>query len=155
MLYIRHFSLLPLAAALFFGSGELGAQTTDSQRTPAAPNLGEAQHEGGRKPSGKPESTGTPELPKSTTKPQGHDEFGKRIAISKADRKLHSAVARALVKAQGVDASNVEVQARGGKVILHGSVPEDEQRLRAGEVASGTPGVTSVENALTVRPVGN
>ncbi len=39
-------------------------------------------------------------------------------------------------------------------MTLQGSVPEQPQVDKATEVAQGVAGVTSVKNALTIRPVG-
>jgi hyperosmotically inducible periplasmic protein len=64
------------------------------------------------------------------------------------NRKLGLDVRRALSKAQGIDVSNIFVRARGGAVTLTGSVPDGEQIPKAGEVAKGVPGVTSVTNKL-------
>jgi hypothetical protein len=50
---------------------------------------------------------------------------------------------------------HILVRARGGTVILQGTVPEQSQVELAGQVAKGVGGVTSVKNALTIRPVGN
>lgn len=68
----------------------------------------------------------------------------------RANRKLGYAVRRALAKAQGLDVSNITVRARGGAVTLTGSVPEQAQIEKAGEVAQGVAGVTSVANKLSV-----
>ncbi len=70
-----------------------------------------------------------------------------------ANRTLQKNVRRALEKAK-VSTSNIIVHARGGAVILEGSVPEQPQSDLATEVTKGVPGVTSVKNALTLRPVG-
>lgn len=91
--------------------------------------------------------------PEKAVKPGHGDRPSSEIAISKADRKLHKSVSRALARSQGIDASNVEVRAANGKVFLQGTVPEGDQKIRAGEIAAGTSGVKSVNNALTVKPV--
>lgn len=71
-------------------------------------------------------------------------------ATKKADRKLGQDVRRALSKAQGFDVSNVFVRARGGAVVLTGTVPEGGQVAQAEEVAKTVPGVTSVTNKITI-----
>jgi osmotically-inducible protein OsmY len=68
----------------------------------------------------------------------------------KVNRKLGLDVRRALSKAQGIDVSNIFVRARGGAVVLTGTVPDGAQIPQAGEVAKGVPGVTSVSNKLTL-----
>ena len=72
-----------------------------------------------------------------------------------ADKKLGRDVRKALSKAPGFNVSNVFVKARGGAVTLSGSVPEGSQIAQAGEVAKGVPGVTSVNNKLTLYSHGN
>ncbi|MBB2932521.1 BON domain-containing protein [Paraburkholderia silvatlantica] len=71
-------------------------------------------------------------------------------SAKKADRKLGYTVRKALSKAQGVDVSNITVRSHGGAVTLTGTVPDEGQIDKAGEVAKGVSGVTSVTNKLTV-----
>lgn len=71
-----------------------------------------------------------------------------------ANRALRAKVRTALARDKGVSVKNIEVRARGGRVVLHGSVPEHSQAERATDVAKGVSGVTSVRNALTIRPSG-
>ncbi|CAN7478004.1 BON domain-containing protein [Caballeronia sp. LjRoot34] len=68
----------------------------------------------------------------------------------KVNRKLGLDVRRALSKAQGIDVSNIFVRARGGAVVLTGTVPDGAQIPKAEEVAKGVSGVTSVSNKLTL-----
>jgi osmotically-inducible protein OsmY len=75
-------------------------------------------------------------------------------AVKKADRALQRKVRDALAKAKGISAANILVRARSGAVTLEGSVPEQPQVDQATTVAQGVAGVTSVKNALTIRPVG-
>ena len=72
-----------------------------------------------------------------------------------ADKKLGRDVRKALSKAPGFNVSNVFVKARGGAVILSGSVPDGSQIPQATEVAKGVQGVTSVTNKLTLYSHGN
>ncbi|RZF26957.1 BON domain-containing protein [Paraburkholderia sp. UYCP14C] len=67
-----------------------------------------------------------------------------------ADRKLGRDVRHALARAQGFNVSNVFVRARGGAVTLSGSVPESGMIQQAADVTKGVPGVTSVNNKLTL-----
>ena len=71
-------------------------------------------------------------------------------AVKKADRSLGRKVRSALAKAQGISVSNISVRARSGAVTLTGSVPDQGQVDKAGDVAKGVDGVTSVSNKLTV-----
>ncbi|MFT4066452.1 BON domain-containing protein [Paraburkholderia sp.] len=67
-----------------------------------------------------------------------------------ADRKLGRDVRRALAKTSGFNVSNVFVRARGGAVTLTGSVPQGAMIQQAADVAKGVPGVTSVNNRITL-----
>jgi len=51
-----------------------------------------------------------------------------------------------------IDARRVSVEARDGKVILHGSVRSWTERDEAQQAAWAAPGVTAVENQLAVTP---
>ncbi|SAL61717.1 BON domain-containing protein [Caballeronia telluris] len=73
-----------------------------------------------------------------------------KSATKKTDRKLGNDVRRALAKAQGFDVSNVFVKARGGAVVLTGTVPDGSQISQAEEVAKGVAGVKSVSNKITL-----
>jgi hyperosmotically inducible periplasmic protein len=75
-------------------------------------------------------------------------------ATKAANRALQKKVRGALAKAKGITVANITVRARGGAVVLQGSVPEPGQIEQATEVAKGVEGVTSVKNALTIRPEG-
>jgi hyperosmotically inducible periplasmic protein len=71
-------------------------------------------------------------------------------STKKADRSLGRRVRSALAKAQGLDVSNISVRARGGAVSLTGTAPNQGQIDKAGQVAQGVSGVTSVSNKLSV-----
>ena len=92
----------------------------------------------------------TPGTPASTT--AGARQHYK--SLKAANRALQRQVRSALVKDRGISMANVTIRARDGAVTLQGSVPVQEQSDRATEVAKKVPGVTSVRNALSVRPVG-
>jgi osmotically-inducible protein OsmY len=70
--------------------------------------------------------------------------------VKKENRQLGRKVRSALAKTQGIDVSNISVRARGGAVSLTGSVPDESQIEKAGDVAKGVDGVTSVSNKLSV-----
>ncbi|CAB3705477.1 BON domain-containing protein [Paraburkholderia rhynchosiae] len=71
-----------------------------------------------------------------------------------ANRSLARKVRSTLAKTKGVSVANINVRARGGAVTLAGTVPDQSQVDVATQAAQGVAGVTSVKNALTVRPVG-
>jgi hyperosmotically inducible periplasmic protein len=75
-------------------------------------------------------------------------------AMRKANRLLSKNVQRALVKVKGLDTSNVVVSAKNGAILLGGTVPEADQIQLAVTTAQGVSGVTSVQNALRVRAIG-
>ena len=71
-----------------------------------------------------------------------------------ADRALSKEVRAALIKAKIVDTPTISVRAKNGSVTLAGSVRDQSQIERAGEVARAVNGVNSVDNALTIRQPG-
>jgi hyperosmotically inducible protein len=75
-------------------------------------------------------------------------------AARKADHALEKAVRKALEKDKAVDVTRVTVRARNGAIVLLGSVPESSQIDAATQGAQGVVGVTSVNNALTIKAVG-
>jgi hyperosmotically inducible periplasmic protein len=78
---------------------------------------------------------------------------GSAKAARQANRALSKKVLRALSKGD-VKTTGINVIAKGGAVVLAGSVTDPAQIDTAGEVAKGVPGVMSVKNALTVKEVG-
>jgi len=93
----------------------------------------------------------TPASPSSTT--AGARQHYK--SLKAANRALQREVRSALVRDRTIAMSNVTVRARDGAITLQGSVPVPAQSDRATEVAKGVPGVASVRNALSIRPVGS
>ncbi|WP_213303388.1 BON domain-containing protein [Paraburkholderia sacchari] len=71
-----------------------------------------------------------------------------------ANRALSRKVRGALAKDKNISVANITVRAKDGAIVLQGTVPEQAQIDHATEVAKGVAGVTSVKNALTIRPVG-
>lgn len=89
----------------------------------------------------------------STQSSMAPAEGGSAKAARQANRALSKKVLRALSKGD-VKTSGINVIAKGGAVALAGSVTDPAQIDKAGEVAKGVSGVTSVKNALTVKEVG-
>lgn len=71
-----------------------------------------------------------------------------------ANRSLGRKVRNALSKAMGVSASHITVRSAGGAITLQGTVPEVADSQKAEDIAKGIEGVTSVKNALSIRPQG-
>lgn len=63
---------------------------------------------------------------------------------------VKDSIEKALKRDAEVDAEKVKVAADGGKVTLSGSVRSWDERTEVESAAWGTPGVTGVENDLTV-----
>jgi len=95
-------------------------------------------------------SDAAPATPASTTSAARHHYK----SLKAANRALQRQVRSALVKDRGISMANVTIRARDGAVTLQGTVPVQAQSDRATEVAKTVPGVTSVRNALSIRPVG-
>lgn len=56
-----------------------------------------------------------------------------------------------LLKEKEVDALDVNVDVKDGKVTLSGKADTDMERKKAEEVAKGTGGVASVENKIEIK----
>ena len=105
-----------------------------------------AQSSDATAPSGTMAASGAMAAPSSTK--------AEKKAVRTANRALQRKVRNALTKAGGISMANITVRARGGDVVLQGSVPEQAQSDTATQTAQGVAGVTSVKNALSIRPVG-
>ena len=76
-------------------------------------------------------------------------------ATRQANRALRRKVYAALAKHKEIDAGDISITAKGGAVMISGTVPDASQINTVAEVAKGVAGVTSVTNKLTVqRPFG-
>jgi osmotically-inducible protein OsmY len=78
---------------------------------------------------------------------------GSAKATRQANRALSKKVLVALSKG-GVSTSRINVVAKGSAVTLVGAVTDATQIDKAGELAKGVSGVTSVKNSLTLKEVG-
>ncbi|MFC5431802.1 BON domain-containing protein [Paraburkholderia denitrificans] len=92
--------------------------------------------------------------PTTQARQQVQESKAQLKAARAANRALGRKVRAALARDRGIAVANITVRAKDGAVILQGTVPAQPQIDRATEVAKGVAGVTSVKNALTIRPVG-
>lgn len=64
-----------------------------------------------------------------------------------SDEELQQAVCEALIAAPRLDSKNVGVSVANGTVTLSGSVPTEEARALAQQIAEEQPGVVDVDTA--------
>jgi osmotically-inducible protein OsmY len=68
------------------------------------------------------------------------------VAPSEVKRKIEEAFRRSAE----IDANRITVEANGGEVILKGTVRSWAERQEAERAAWATPGVTKVDNQITI-----
>ena len=71
-----------------------------------------------------------------------------QVSSSDVKGKIEAAFQRSAV----IDARRIGVEVRDGKVILHGSVQSSAERHQAQQAAWAAPGVSAVQNDITVAP---
>ena len=69
---------------------------------------------------------------------------------SDQDGAIATEIERRLAADKQVNAQNVDIDVRGGVVVLKGRVPDEDTKSRADHVADGVPGVKEVQNKLLV-----
>jgi osmotically-inducible protein OsmY len=69
------------------------------------------------------------------------------------DDRLYDEIRRKLANDRDVGGEAIDVQVKGGKVVLNGAVKNEKNRVKVEKVVRKAKGVTDVENKLTVRIV--
>jgi hypothetical protein len=69
----------------------------------------------------------------------------------RSDERIHGELCDRLTEAPDVDASDLEVEVREGRVTLSGTVPDRWMKHRAEDLAEAVMGVSEVENVVRVR----
>lgn len=70
------------------------------------------------------------------------------------DEEILKTILERLSSDSDVDASDIQVSVRGGRVVLAGTVQSDQVRRDAEAIAGNTRGVREVENRLKVEDEG-
>lgn len=72
--------------------------------------------------------------------------------VAVTDASITAAVKAGLLQEPSLSAMAIDVDTRDANITLTGSVPSEDARQRAEELARATEGVRSVRNELTVQP---
>lgn len=103
-------------------------------------------------------SLGCAVLP-ATVSAQGPERSAAPVALASATRSSDRVIARNVRKAisnsRGVNMTALTVRVKNGVVTLAGSVPANDEVIRAADAAKSVSGVVAVRNKLTVQPMVN
>lgn len=72
-------------------------------------------------------------------------------SVRQANRALRKKIYAALARHKEIDAGTISITAKSGAVTINGTVPEAAQIDEVAEIAKQVPGVTSLNNRLTVQ----
>jgi len=78
---------------------------------------------------------------------------GSAIADKIDDASITASVSAGLAKDSELSAVKIDVDTKGGTVMLNGPAPTAAAKARAEEIAKSVKGVNSVENKLEVKPM--
>jgi hyperosmotically inducible protein len=84
-----------------------------------------------------------------------HHEGDRTAGRALDDKTITATVQHDLNREPVYKFNDVEIKTFDGVVQLSGFVDTDEQKRRAGEIASGAEGVTQVVNNITLKPANN
>lgn len=79
-----------------------------------------------------------------------HNDIEIKPSMTFAARNARTAVKAALVRGALTESNNIDIKVRGTELELVGTVHSWHEHREAGEAAWATPGVTHVDNKLTV-----
>lgn len=78
-------------------------------------------------------------------------EAGLAMSASVGDAAITASVSAGLARDPDLSAIKIDVDTKGGAVSLKGPAPTSAAKARAGDIAKGVQGVTSVDNQLEVK----
>jgi hypothetical protein len=102
-------------------------------------------------PQPKTEASAGPSSPSASSAP-AEKTLVSEERVSASDAALTEKVKAALANDAGLKTAKLDVNANSGVVLLKGQVANDEMKQRIQEVAQAVPGVTWVQNQLSVAP---
>lgn len=91
------------------------------------------------------------DAPSTTTSPnRDARQSGQTVGDKVDDAVITTKVNGELAQDDQLSALKIDVDTSNGRVVLHGTAPNEAARERAGEIAARVSGVVAVDNALTI-----
>ena len=78
-------------------------------------------------------------------------DAGTSISANVGDAAITAKIAAGLARDPDLSALGIDVQTRGGDVVIRGTAPTVAARVRAEQIAKSVDGVNRVENLLTLK----